>query len=113
MTNPSADTTRSNSRHFSIRRLRLVWIVAAVAVLIVAVAGIDAIAEQRHRVALAQLVADGAVVDSPRSGSGITICLAGEQFTDGHFRYLRDLRGVRELRVFNLLATQPSNSDHA
>ena len=79
----------------------MVWIATAVAVLVIAVAAIDAIAEQRHRVALAELVAEGAVVGSPRYGSGITIRLAGERFTDGHFRYLRDLRGVRELRILD------------
>ncbi|MBS0260475.1 MAG: hypothetical protein JSS02_00855 [Planctomycetes bacterium] len=102
MANPSADTPHAEPRRFSIRLPRPAWIGAAVAVLIAAGGGFVAIAEQRHRIALAHLVADGAVVGSPRYGSGITIYLAGQQFTDGHFRHLRDLRGIRELRIMDV-----------
>lgn len=99
MTTDVPHPTPAEPRRFSIRLPRPVWIVAAVAVLIAASAGFGAIAEQRHRVALAHLVSEGAIVGSPRYGSGVTICLAGERFTDDHLRYLQDVKGVRELEI--------------
>lgn len=87
-------------RRITPRLTRYLYVSLATIVLIVAIGGwIAARSEKRHSDALAHLAAAGASVSFPNYGTGLRIYFFDERFTDEHFRYLKDLKGLQELLI--------------